>query len=289
MRAPVAVPRSASAAQRAVLSDIEASYLEFVGRLRSCSPEASPLDASSDFELDESEQRLELDAARADCPERAGTCDPMPLLPADVHEQLLDADKLFSNAPAALERFPGFYAGARAEYLKLVIRQLRCGKLCLAESVRGGGTVFPVGKSSGNQREVWHGSRVSAVAARPPRPAHLASPTAFRAIELAEGEVLRVFQTRWPVLLRPASLAGLFARVHGTARRVCAGASSGRAVRRGASRRFARASRCLSDLVVASFAGVEHGFLVVKLRCADHTPGRLRERRSWQRIHFVDG
>ncbi len=117
-----------------------------------------------------------------DCPERAGTCDPMPLLPEDVRAQLVDADWLLCAAPAGLDRFHGFYAGQRDEYLKLVVRQLRCGKVCLAESVHGGGTIFPVGKSSGNQREVWHGSRVSAAAARLRRPPNLASPTAFRAL-----------------------------------------------------------------------------------------------------------
>ena len=191
VRAPVLVPRRVSAAQRAALDNIESALQEFTERLLSCSSGPFGPGAWDVFEPNAVEQRLELDAACVDCPERAGTCDPMPLLPEDVRAQLLDADGLFSAAPAGLDRFPGFYAGQRDEYLKLVVRQLRCGKIGLAGSVRGGGTVFPVGKSSGNQREVWHGSRVSAAAARPPRPPHLASPTAFRAIDLGEGELLR--------------------------------------------------------------------------------------------------
>ena len=44
----------------------------------------------------------------------------------------------------------------------------------------GGGTVFPVPKADGvRQREVWHGARVSAAAARPPAPPHLPSPAAL--------------------------------------------------------------------------------------------------------------
>ncbi len=52
--------------------------------------------------------------------------------------------------------------------------------------------MFVVAKSSGAQREVWRGKRVSAAVVPPPRPELLASPTAFRAIELEQGEVLRV-------------------------------------------------------------------------------------------------
>ncbi len=192
VRAPVMVPRRVSAAQQAALGNIDACLQEFSARLLSCPPGSLDVDAWDAFEPDAGEAKLELDAARVDCPERVGTCDPLPLLLDEVRARLLDAEALFCEAPPGLERFRGFYAGRRAEYLKLVVRQLRCGKLSLAESGRGGGTVFPVGKSSGNQREVWHGSRVSAAAARPPRPAHLASPTAFRAIELGDSEVLRL-------------------------------------------------------------------------------------------------
>ena len=192
VRAPVLVPRRVSAAQQAALDNIDACLQEFTVRLLACPAGSLDLDGWEAFEPDAGEERLELDAARVDCPERAGTCDPLPLLPDEVRAKLLDPEALFSEAPPGLERFPGFYAGRPTEYHKLIVRQLRCGKLSLAESVRGGGTVFPVGKSSGNQREVWHGSRVSEAAAHPPRPAHLASPTAFRAIELGLDEVLRV-------------------------------------------------------------------------------------------------
>ena len=110
-----------------------------------------------------------------------------------VKAQIATADSLFPCPPSGLERFAGFYAGDRSEYVKLVVAQLRCEKLCLSSAHRGGGTVFPVGKASGDrQREVWHGSRVSQAAVPPPRPRHLASPTAFRSIDLAPVRLLRV-------------------------------------------------------------------------------------------------
>ena len=59
-------------------------------------------------------------------------------------------------------------------------------------SVKGGGTVFLVGKSEGvNQREVC-GSRVYQACARPPRRRFLASYSVFVALELGPGELLRV-------------------------------------------------------------------------------------------------
>ena len=52
--------------------------------------------------------------------------------------------------------------------------------------------MFPVGKHGTlRQREVWHGSRVSAACADPPKPRWLASPSAFAAIALDEGQRLR--------------------------------------------------------------------------------------------------
>ena len=71
---------------------------------------------------------------------------------------LASPEKLFREAPPGLERFPGFFAGERKEYLSLVGRQLRSGKIGLRTRLRGGGTVFATAKSDGvRQREVWHG------------------------------------------------------------------------------------------------------------------------------------
>ena len=104
-------------------------------------------------------------------------------LPPTVREQLGSADGLFPDATAQLASFPGMPKAQRVEYCRLVGRQLTAGKFQLALSVRGGGTVFAVGKSGGRQREVWHGTAVSEAAAPPPPPPCIASPAALVDLE----------------------------------------------------------------------------------------------------------
>ena len=145
------------------------------------------------FERDPRARSLKLVAELVDIPDCAGTCDPLKVLSKEVVEMISSADLVFPDPPQGLRRFKGFYAGERHEYIKLVIAHLRCGKVRLAKTCLGGGTVFPVKKTDGiRQREVWHGSRVSAAAAKPPCPRHLASPSAFKGMQLLPGRRLSV-------------------------------------------------------------------------------------------------
>ena len=108
---------------------------------------------------------------------------------------MLAPEKVFPAPPPGLERFSGFYAGERSEYVGLTVRQLRAGLLRLATESRGGGTVFPVAKAGGTaQRLVWHGTRVSLAAARPPAPRHLADPSVIVLLDLGAAARLRVFK-----------------------------------------------------------------------------------------------
>ena len=109
----------------------------------------------------------------------AAAVDPLPHLPECTRAIVTDAEALFPGRPRGLDKFRGFTAGPRGEYLELVKRQLACGKLGLRLVVQGGGTVFSVPKKD-RQREVWHGRRVSQAALRPPAPPHLACPSTFR-------------------------------------------------------------------------------------------------------------
>ena len=53
--------------------------------------------------------------------------------------------------------------------------------------------MFPVGKSDGkSQHVVWHGTRVSLAAARPPALRHLADPSVFGSLDLGPTAFLRV-------------------------------------------------------------------------------------------------
>ena len=98
----------------------------------------------------------------------------------------------FPNPPSGLDCFPGFHSGKRSKYVALTARQLKAGLLRLSATCLGGASVFPVGKTGGKQRVVWNGTRVSAAAARPPTPLHLADPACFAMLDLKSGTQLRV-------------------------------------------------------------------------------------------------
>ncbi|CAL1136882.1 unnamed protein product [Cladocopium goreaui] len=98
----------------------------------------------------------------ADCvdlPQTAGTCDTSQLLPPDLARCIMDPEQIFPSGFLACA--PAGPEGAnRDEYIKLVHRQLQCGKIRLRRQCRAVGDVFCVAKSTpGKQREVWNGSQ----------------------------------------------------------------------------------------------------------------------------------
>ncbi len=135
---------------------------------------------------------LQLDAAAVDVPTCAASVCPAEIVDPAIRPLLTDASRIFPAVPGGLERFSGFFAGSREQYVALTVRQLRAGLLELASDCKGGGTVFPVGKSRGRQRVVWHGTRVSEAAAKPPALRHLANPAVFGFLSLSSAERLRV-------------------------------------------------------------------------------------------------
>ena len=143
------------------------------------------------FEAAGSASPLELVAERVDIPTVAGTVKPTALVSSDLKCHLR-ASSVFPNVRPDLSKFQSFYAGPRAEYVRLTLLQLRAGCLELSTSCTGGGTVFLVKKAGERQRVVWHGSKVSAAASKPPAPQHLASPSVFGFIDLELGKRLRV-------------------------------------------------------------------------------------------------
>ena len=152
----------------------------------------------------------DLVADRVDNLELAAQCDPYPHLSPEVQAVLQEG--IMESPPRDLHLFESFPKGSREEYAKLVVKQLRCGKLGLSTYCRGGGASFAVGKPGGERlREVWHGKRVSESAARPPKPRHLTSPTALTFLECSDARPLRLSkrdascwfdQLRLPVPLR---------------------------------------------------------------------------------------
>jgi hypothetical protein len=100
---------------------------------------------------------------------------------------------MFPHLHPGMKRFAAPHGPQRPEYVHLALAQLRAGKLCLLDSVAGGGTVFGRLKEDGiRMREIWHGSAVSQACAAPPLPPALASPTVFSYQELKPGRRLEV-------------------------------------------------------------------------------------------------
>ena len=127
------------------------------------------------------------------CRQLGDSCNPLERLPAETQATLSTPSALFPQPPAGLESFEDFKAGDRCEYVRLVVKQLRCGKLGLARRALAGGTVLAVGKPGGQkQREVWHGRRVSQAAQPPFCPRHLASPSALAHIVCSDDKPCRV-------------------------------------------------------------------------------------------------
>ena len=218
IRAPVRLPRAPNAPQSDVIRRVISSSKSFMEHLTTCLPtHVCYSNAWNEYEQTQAPRSVQLKASLIDNVEVAGSCDPLNLLPTDIVDQITCSSALFPEPPKGLERFPGFFSGERKEYIKLVVSQLRCGKISLASGVRGGGTVIAVNKSGeARQREVWHGARVSKAALSPPRPRHLASPSAFKGIDMSTAGQLRVSKRDgrcfFDQLLLPSSLRPFMGR-----------------------------------------------------------------------------
>ena len=126
-----------------------------------------------------------------DLPSRAGTCDPLLHVGADLQAAVTDAASIFPDAPRHVIGPASSSTDNCDEYVKLVAREIACGKLRLRRSVRGVAPVFAVGKSAaGHQRKIWNGAELSAVAAKPPAPPRLANPSSFLDLDLETQEAV---------------------------------------------------------------------------------------------------
>ena len=174
-----------SAACRSIFVILIEKVVRFAERCLEASSPDSPLDAF--LEVSGQAENLvssTLSADAFDLLESSGGVDPMPSLDPVVAQPLLDESLLFPDPPQGLNKFANVRSEHRAEYVLLVARQLRAGKVRLARSVNAGATIFPVAKKDSiKQREVWSGDRVSLAAARPPKPPDLASPSALLGLE----------------------------------------------------------------------------------------------------------
>lgn len=110
-----------------------------------------------------------MDAGMVDLPAVAATCDSMSLIPEELAQSICNPDRLFPSANPNGHFSFGAAGPERDEYVKLVLRQLQCGKTKLRREVFAVGDVFCVPKTTpGKQREVWNGAAVSEAAIEPP-------------------------------------------------------------------------------------------------------------------------
>ena len=103
-----------------------------------------------------------------------------------VHlEQLISFGKgLFCADRAALPTRCALSGASRGEYRRLVLRQLRSGKVRLHTEPQVAATLFAVGKKdSDKQRIIWNGKEISEAALKPPKPPLQANPAALSELE----------------------------------------------------------------------------------------------------------
>ena len=110
-------------------------------------------------------------ADKVDLLPQAGLVDPRTLMSGRDARRISSARHIFGEDAQRRQPFQQGRASERLEYVRLVARELRTGKLGLSEPHRvlGGGPVFGRWKSNGvDMRKIWHGSAVSERARPPP-------------------------------------------------------------------------------------------------------------------------
>ena len=158
---------------------------------------------------------------RCDIHPRAGLVNPDKCLPEAIRAVTRDASLMFPEPPPDLPHFGGPSGAQRQEYLAFVCRELAAGKVEIRGSVAGGGTLFAVGKEGDRLRPIWRGDRVSDAAAVPPKPRHLASPTALAQLITTDGApfvmIKRDGKSMFDQMLLPEALRPFMAQPQCTA------------------------------------------------------------------------
>mmetsp|Transcript_179200 Transcript_179200/g.568661 ORF Transcript_179200/g.568661 Transcript_179200/m.568661 type:complete len:200 (-) Transcript_179200:46-645(-) len=121
-----------------------------------------------------------LEADRIALVDGCGILDPVPCLPDRYALVVESPDLMFPGGTSRLPKSITFDGGSRDEYVTLVRRQLRAGKVSLVIEAGAVGRVFSIAKrGTDQQREIWHGGLVTEAAASPPAPPELANPAAL--------------------------------------------------------------------------------------------------------------
>ena len=178
---------SASGAQRAVFANLGDQWWRLGAQLSRSTLAPTPGSAYRRLVSKGScPKAVPLRADRVDIPPACSRVDPSPFLPPDVRRIACDPELLFPDGVEAV-RMTRFSAGARAEYVLLLRRQIRVGKIRLTTHANHVSSVFAVGKQDGDRlREVWDGGPLSRCAAPPPKAPYLANPAALTGLECSD-------------------------------------------------------------------------------------------------------
>ena len=203
-------------AQRAAHNLLAKRCGRFVGELHSCQPNGVWENAFNRFETDPKAKNPDVKADAVDLPDKAATCNPESFLPCDSLGMVTAPHSLFDQDLSETLKIQGPSGSERVEYLRLVLRQLFCGKVKLRLTVVAVADVFCVGKSGGRLREVWNGSDISDAAQKPPAQPLLANPSCFVDFLFREGENIymskRDILTCYDVIQAPTELQKWFGR-----------------------------------------------------------------------------
>ncbi len=186
------IPRAATSLHRRVYEDLLTQLCAVLKPVALLYREVAPDGAFARFVgRDDLEKFPELVADKVDVSARCGHLDPLEFVDQESRAVLLSPELLFADRGSSLPKVASFRGGSREEYLKLLKKQLRAGKVGLTGRPRAAAGVFVVNKRGGAaQREVWNGSLVTEAAAAPPKPPRLANPCALADLEASHDRPL---------------------------------------------------------------------------------------------------
>lgn len=168
-----------------------------------------------------------------DLPDQAGTCNPVLHVSSNLQEALRNPLAIFPDQVCHDKSMPADIGDglAAGEYVRLVAREIACGKLRLRREAKGIAPVFAAKKTTpGRQRKIWNGSQLSALATQPPKPELLANPSSFLDIHVQPSEPIwyskRDAETFFDVLQVPPDLQTWFGQKPMAAGDLCAAMGS---------------------------------------------------------------
>ena len=180
--------------QRRALGKAERMCARLFGAYLDLDPKRAFWELIGDHVALERPSSAPLIASNCDLLTPSAAVDPLQFVAQEHRDMLTNAEQLFPGLGPGVVVTGRVNRSDRREYAKLVVRQLRCGKVALFDEAFASEAVFTIGKASGALREIWSGHTLSEHAAPPPRPPHIASPSALLALEATDGDPIRLYK-----------------------------------------------------------------------------------------------